>query len=67
MMSRTQAAYCTLFNHVKQLAPRLDPDRIHCDFERGQVNAWRISFPRSDIVGCLWHYGVVSALSNSVV
>lgn len=59
-MSRTQDAYVTLFSYIKQLAPNLEPQRIHCDFERAQMNAWRISFARSDIVGCLWHYGVVS-------
>lgn len=60
MMSRTQAAYVTLFSFIKQLAPNLEPERIHSDFERAQINAWRQTFPLSVIVGCLWHYAVVS-------
>lgn len=62
MMSRTQAAYSALFSYIADAAPRLNPERIHCDFERAQMNALRITFPDSDIVGCLWHYGVVSTL-----
>ncbi|KAE8738442.1 hypothetical protein FOCC_FOCC016078 [Frankliniella occidentalis] len=58
MMSRCEAAYVTLFSYLKQLAPGLQPHRIHCDFERATINALRITFPLSDIVGCLWHFGV---------
>lgn len=65
MMSRSEEAYITLFSYIKQLAPGLDPQRIHCDFERATINALRRAFPRSDIVGCLWHFGVVSIIRLS--
>lgn len=60
MMRRTQASYLALFNYIKSLVPNLNPRRVHCDFERAQMNAVRIVFPfPCVIVGCLWHYAVV--------
>ncbi|XP_052130715.1 uncharacterized protein LOC127751337 isoform X2 [Frankliniella occidentalis] len=58
MQSKREAAYQTLFSYLKTLCPRLNPDRIHCDFERGMMNALAMVFPHSLIVGCLWHYSV---------
>ncbi|KAK3924637.1 (2R)-sulfolactate sulfo-lyase subunit beta [Frankliniella fusca] len=58
MRSRSENAYLELFGFIKQLAPNLQPTRIHCDFERATINALRKTFPLSDIVGCLWHFGV---------
>ncbi|XP_052127780.1 uncharacterized protein LOC127750346 [Frankliniella occidentalis] len=58
MRSRSEQAYLELFSFIKQLAPNLQPVRIHCDFERATINALRRTFPSSDIVGCLWHFGV---------
>ena len=60
MQSRSEAAYVTLFEFLKSLAPTMRPARIHCDFERAVINALRRVFPGSTIVGCLWHFGVVS-------
>ncbi|KAE8741560.1 hypothetical protein FOCC_FOCC012897 [Frankliniella occidentalis] len=58
MRSRSQEAYLTLFRFIKELAPNLQPRRIHCDFERATINALRVVFPGTSIVGCLWHFGV---------
>ncbi|KAK3909846.1 Endonuclease MutS2 [Frankliniella fusca] len=58
MMSRSEQAYVTLFSFIKQLVPDLNPERIHWDFERATINALRFVFPNTDIVGCLWHFGV---------
>ncbi|KAE8739588.1 hypothetical protein FOCC_FOCC014918, partial [Frankliniella occidentalis] len=58
MMSRSQQAYTTLFDFIKELAPNLQPARIHCDFERATINSLRLAFPMSIIAGCLWHFGV---------
>lgn len=60
MMSRTEEAYNVLLSYLKNLAPNLQPTRIHCDFEKAQMNAWRSAFPPPcAVVGCLWHYAVV--------
>lgn len=64
MMRRTEEAYLEVLNHLKTLAPAWQPRRIHCDFERGMMNAFIIVFPGSRIVGCLWHFAVVS-IENS--
>ena len=32
------------------------PGEIHCDFERGLINAIQCVFPKSPIVGCLFHF-----------
>ncbi|KAK3916556.1 N-methyltransferase gliN, partial [Frankliniella fusca] len=58
MMRRTQEAYLEVLNYLKTLAPTFAPRRIHCDFERGMMNAFIIAFPQSRIVGCLWHFAV---------
>ncbi|KAE8740520.1 hypothetical protein FOCC_FOCC013965 [Frankliniella occidentalis] len=58
MQSKREVAYVTLFSYLKALCPNLNPERIHCDFERGMINALSRVFPQSLIVGCLWHYGV---------
>lgn len=63
MQSRSENAYLALFEYLKSLAPGLCPERIHCDFERASINALKRIFPDSDIVGCLWHFGVVSPCS----
>jgi len=60
MMSRTEEAYLEVLHYLKTLAPAWEPVRIHCDFERGMMNAFRTIFPQSRIVGCLWHFAVVS-------
>ncbi len=60
MRSRSELTYLTLFRYLKTLAPNLEPQSIHCDFEKATMNALRTVFPTSSIVGCLWHYGVVS-------
>ncbi|KAK3932363.1 Threonine synthase-like 2 [Frankliniella fusca] len=75
MQSRSENAYFTLFEFLKRLAPGLNPERIHCDFERATINALRRVFPDADIVACLWHFGVcigrkatkleLAALANS--
>lgn len=58
-MSMTVEAYLALFNYVRQIAPTFHPERIHCDFEKAQMRAFRMVFPNAAIVGCLWHFGVV--------
>ncbi|KAK3909600.1 Methionine aminopeptidase 2 [Frankliniella fusca] len=58
MRERTEAAYMALFNHLRALAPNLQPTRLHCDFEGAQVNAIRQSFPGCVVEGSLWNYGV---------
>lgn len=60
MVRRTQEAYNVVFGAVSELAPGFEPSRIHCDFERALMNGLRVTFPLADIVGCLWHYAVVS-------
>ncbi|KAK3921811.1 Non-structural protein 1, partial [Frankliniella fusca] len=58
MESKSEDAYLTLFSYIKTLCPLLNPERVHCDFERGMMNSLAAVFPHSLIVGCLWHYGV---------
>ncbi|XP_034231381.1 uncharacterized protein LOC117639635 [Thrips palmi] len=58
MLSRTTEAYLEVLEHLKTLAPNMDPDRIHSDFERAEMNAWKRAFPRARVVGCIWHYAV---------
>lgn len=62
MMGRTKEAYLEVLNYFKILAPTFEPRRIHCDFERAMMSAFATVFPRSRIVGCLWHFAVVSIL-----
>jgi len=66
MLTRTTEAYLTVLGYLKSLAPNMDPDTIHSDFERGQMNAWKAAFPRARMVGCIWHYAVVSGTSTSL-
>lgn len=63
MLRRTEDAYMELFAFIKRLVPRFRPDKIMCDFEDAQMNAWRRSFPRATVEGCLWHFAVVSTTS----
>ncbi|KAK3911587.1 Pentatricopeptide repeat-containing protein [Frankliniella fusca] len=65
MMGRTEEAYLEVLEYLKTLVPNFAPDRIHCDFERAQMNAFRTVLPSSRIVGCLWHYGVASSIHAS--
>ncbi|XP_034231375.1 uncharacterized protein LOC117639631 [Thrips palmi] len=58
MLTRTTQAYIAVIEQIRTLAPNMNPVRIHCDFERAEMNAWRAMFPRSRVVGCLWHYAV---------
>lgn len=60
MMGRTEPAYLEVLNYLKTLAPNFEPRRIHCDFERAMMNAFRRVFPHSQVVGCVWHFAVVS-------
>lgn len=60
MSSRTTIAYRTVLAHLKTLAPNLNPEVVHCDFELAQMHAWELEFPMARIAGCLWHYAVVS-------
>jgi len=62
MLTRTQVAYEILFDFLMVLMPDFNPTAIKCDFEDGQVNAWRSRFPNAKVQGCLWHYAVVSYL-----
>lgn len=62
MSSRTTIAYRAVLQYLKKLAPNLDPDVVHCDFELAQMHAWQIEFPRARTAGCLWHFAVVSTL-----
>lgn len=67
MMKRTGLAYTALFAYLKELCPNMSPVRIHCDFERGLMNAIRLAFPAPcSIYGCLWHYAVVSVTVNVI-
>ena len=63
MMRRTTESYVEVFRYVKTLAPNWDPRRVHCDFERAEMNAFIQVFPLCRVVGCLWHFGVVSQAS----
>lgn len=60
MRSRKQPAYEIVLNFLKILAPNWNPMILYSDFEKAEMNAFRIEFPRCRVVGCLWHYGVVS-------
>lgn len=62
MTRRTEVAYDALFERVKDLAPGLNPTRLHSDFEPALINSLRRAFPNSDIAGCLWHHAVVSII-----
>lgn len=59
MRSRKQQAYVTVIQFLKVLAPQWNPMILYSDFEKAEMNAFRIEFPLCRIVGCLWHYGVV--------
>lgn len=58
MLSRSQAAYVTLFSFLKNLMPNFKPKSVKCDFEDAQCNAWEIVFSPLTIEGCLWHFDV---------
>ncbi|KAK3922726.1 30S ribosomal protein S15 [Frankliniella fusca] len=59
MLRRTEEAYGVLFDYLKALMPNFNPTAIKCDFEDGQINAWRSKFPNATVQGCLWHYSMV--------
>ncbi|KAK3911340.1 Nonribosomal peptide synthetase imqB [Frankliniella fusca] len=58
MQKRSEVAYVALLEFLKRLVPQWDPEEIHCDHERAQVNAWRTVFPLARVASCLWHYDV---------
>lgn len=60
MMSRKGAAYDGVFSYLKSAAPSRNLRRIHCDYERQQMKSFKTKYPLARVVGCLWHYGVVS-------
>lgn len=64
MRRRTTPAYLEVFRYLKVITPCLRPDRVHCDFEVAQMNAVRVVWPLCRVVGCLWHYSVVSRWSK---
>ncbi|KAK3914296.1 Phosphatidylglycerol--prolipoprotein diacylglyceryl transferase [Frankliniella fusca] len=50
MLRRTEEAYGVLFDYLKALMPNFNPTAIKCDFEDGQINAWRSKFPNATAV-----------------
>ena len=34
----------------------LNPQTIHCDFEKGAIKAIKLHFPNAKIVGCHFHF-----------
>lgn len=60
MLSRTDEAYTGVIEYLSELAPRMNPAIVHCDFERAEINSWLRKFPNCRVAGCLWHYAVVS-------
>ncbi|KAK3931712.1 Pyridoxine/pyridoxamine 5'-phosphate oxidase [Frankliniella fusca] len=65
MLRRHEEAYVCVLSFLKLLVPNWAPERVHCDFERAQMNAFKRVLPMSRIVGCLWHYGAASSLKAS--
>ncbi|XP_050065402.1 uncharacterized protein LOC126554368 [Aphis gossypii] len=61
MSRKTEQTYNALFMYIKTIELTWQPQTIIMDFERASVNAIRLQFPRTRIVGrwfhssqCLW-------------
>lgn len=61
LQSKHEWAYTEAFNEVKSALrtngqSNLNPANIHCDFEKGLMNALADQFPDARVVGCLFHF-----------
>lgn len=55
LQNKNEETYTLMFNALKFLEPRLEPETITFDFERTAVSAARLSFPSISIKGCHFH------------
>lgn len=57
MPHKNKEVYTAVFNVLKEREPRLNPSTMMIDFEIGMEKAFKASFPRAKILGCMFHFG----------
>jgi hypothetical protein len=54
---KTQWTYWNALNEIiVSLGGKISVSQVHCDFEKGLINAIREIFPEARVVGCLFHW-----------
>lgn len=56
MESRCTASYKQVFNYIEDNLVKLGPEIIHTDYEASLLKALKTVYPRSNRVGCWFHY-----------
>lgn len=56
MSNRKEISYNVLFNLIKSQIPQFAPQKFHCDYELGPMNAILKSFPDIVVRGCYYHW-----------
>lgn len=61
LQSKFEWAYSEAFDEIKKALnsksqTNLNPAYVHCDFEKGLINAVSSHFPDAQVVGCLFHF-----------
>ncbi|KAF0719629.1 MULE domain-containing protein [Aphis craccivora] len=51
-----ESTYCRLFEALKSMKPKLNPDTIMIDFEKAVMSAILKTFPVTKIRGCFFHF-----------
>lgn len=57
LTNKRQDTYRKLFQAMKNLQPLLNPQSVLVDFELASINAVKLVFPETTIVGCSFHLG----------
>lgn len=63
MTRRTIKSYVSVWEFIKKEFPSFDPLRSMCDFEKALMKSIRISFPKTIIRGCYFHFAQVKKKS----
>jgi len=54
--NKMESTYCRLFEALKSMKPKLNPDTIMIDFEKAVMSAILKTFPVTKIRGCFFHF-----------
>ena len=56
MSGKTKECYMQAFGYIKREVPGCDPYCVGVDFERAFFTAVRFHFPKTLLIGCLFHF-----------
>lgn len=56
MTDRKEHSYYILLSLIKSQIPQWEPIKVHCDYEKGAINAFLKVFPNIIVKGCYYHW-----------